>query len=430
MRSRHTREIRYLMRPAIMSLLLAGAIAAATAADGLIPSPEPGWPQWRGPRRDGISDEKGLLQTWPQGGPELLWTIDGLGKGWSCPIIVGDRIYITGDIGDDLMVFAFNTEGRRQWAVKNGASWKKSFPGARACCAFSDGRVYNLNAHGRLACLDAVSGKEFWAVSILDEFGGKNITWALSECLLVDGERVIVTPGGKKTLIAALDKRNGEVVWTTKPVGDEQPSYCSPILFEQNGRRVISNCSGTLGFAVDADSGELLWTVPLENRFATNVSTPVYDAGFIYYVTPYGEHGRQYRLTADGRGISAEHVWTNMLLDTVTGSGVVADGILFTSGYKKSKWWFGVDWKTGETKYESKDFTTGAAIYADNRLYCLDEKGDVGLLEAGTDGLRTLGRFSLADKPVNDAWAHPVLVGGRLYLRYHDKLLCYSVKAP
>jgi hypothetical protein len=154
--------------------------APPSLRDGLIASPEPGWPQWRGRRRDGISDEKGLLASWPEGGPKLLRKVSGLGRGWSSPIVVGQRLFITGDVGDDLVIFAFDREGKPLWQAKNGKSWQGQFPGARACCAFSEGRLYNCNAHGRVACLEAATGKELWAVEILDRFEGRNITWALS----------------------------------------------------------------------------------------------------------------------------------------------------------------------------------------------------------------------------------------------------------
>ena len=156
----------------VMVVLWAGPVFVSLA-DGLIASPERDWPQWRGPRRDGISDEEGLLSSWPQGGPRLLWTGEGLGTGWSSPIVVGERLYVTGDVGDDLVVFAFDRSGTEQWRVKNGKSWKGPYPGARACCAFSEGRLYHLNAHGRLACLNAASGKELWAVNILERFRAK-----------------------------------------------------------------------------------------------------------------------------------------------------------------------------------------------------------------------------------------------------------------
>ncbi len=410
----------------VVVVLLAGPVFAELT-DGLIASKEQDWPQWRGRRRDGISDEEGLLSSWPAGGPKLLWKVDGLGKGWSSPIVAGERLYVTGDVGDELVVFAFDLNGTEQWRAKSGKAWKGPYPGARACCAFSEGRLYHLNAHGRLACLDAGSGKEIWAVDILKRFSARNITWALSECLLVDGTRVIVTPGGRKALMAALDKRNGRTVWTTEPVGEDRTSHCSPILFQYAGRRVIANCSSAHGFGIDAESGKLLWTVPLKNPHGVNTATPVYSSGSVFYVTPYAELGRAYRLGADGQDISVEHLWTSPL-DTVTGGAVLVDGTLFAAGYKNSKWWFGVDWQTGKTKYELKELTTGAAIYADGRLYCLDESGTVALLKPGSERLDVVGRFRLVRRRVRDAWAHPVLHDGRLYLRYHNTLWCYDVK--
>lgn len=401
--------------------------ASLSAADGLIVSPEPDWPQWRGPRRDGISDEKGLLPSWPQQGPKLLWKIDGLGRGWSSSIIVGNRLYITGDVGQDLVIFAFDRSGTPIWKKKNGKYWRNPYPGARASCAFSEGKLYHLNAHGRLACLDAASGDEIWTVNILDRFDARNITWAISECLLIDGPRVIITPGGKKALMAALDKNNGRTIWTTEPLGEDRTSHSSPILFRYAGRRLITNCSSAHGFGVDADTGKLLWTVPLRNPHGVNASTPIYGSGKVFYVTPYAENGRLYRLIPDGKSMTAEHIWTTQL-DTVTGCAVLVDNTLFAAGYKNSKWWFGVNWQTGETKYELKDLTTGAAIYADGRLYCLDESGTVGLLKWGSTGLEIAGSFRLFPKRTNDAWAHPVLLDGRLYLRYHDTLWCYDVK--
>lgn len=403
------------------------ATAVSAAVDGLIASPESGWPQWRGPRRDGVSDETGLLESWPEGGPELLWRVDGLGTGWSSPIVVGQRLYITGDVEDDLVVFAFDTDGALLWQTANGKAWKGSFPGSRACCVFSEGRLYHLNAHGRLACLDADSGNELWSVDVLQRFEAKNIKWAISECLLVDGPRVIVTPGGKKALVAALDKQNGRTVWTTEPLGSDDPTHTSPILFRYSGRRLIANCSSAHGFGIDANTGRLLWTVPLKNQYGTNVATPIYGSGCVYYVTPYAELGRQYRLFPDGADMEAEQVW-KCPLDTVTGAGVLLDGTLYAAGYRKPKSWFGVDWQTGQIKYELEDFTTGAAIYADGRLYVLDERGQAGLLKPSTYGLEIVGQFQLVAKRVRDAWAHPVLLDGRLYLRYHDALWCYDVK--
>ncbi len=413
---------------AMLCLLLAPtALLAQDTPDGLIASPELDWPQWRGPRRDGTSDEKGLLPSWPAGGPPLLWKTDGLGAGWSSPIIVGERLYITGDVGDELVIFALNLNGKVRWQTKNGQAWKTPYPGARACCAYSEGRLYHLNAHGRLACLDAGTGKELWAVDILERFGGRNITWAISECLLVDGPRVIVTPGGTKALMAALDKRTGATVWTTEPLANDRTSHSSPILFRYAGRRLIANCSSAHGFGVDANTGKLLWTVPLTNPHGVNVATPIYGIGCLFFVTPYAEHGRLYRLRSDSQGISAEPVWTSPI-DTVTGCGVLLDGTLFASGYREVKSWLAIDWRTGQTKCDLKDLTTGAALYADGRLYVLDEEGTAALLKPGPSSLEIVSRFRLTTARARDAWAHPVLHDARLYLRYHDTLWCYDVK--
>ncbi|MEN6427188.1 MAG: PQQ-binding-like beta-propeller repeat protein [Phycisphaerales bacterium] len=405
---------------------LAACAGAGVSADGLIASPEAGWPQWRGPRRDGISDENGLLPSWPQDGPRLLWKVNDLGKGWSSPIIVGERIYITGDVGNDLIVYALDLTGNIQWKATNGRAWKTPYPGARACCAYSESRLYSLNAHGRLACLDATSGQEQWSVDILDRFQGKNITWALSECLLVDGPRVIVTPGGRQALIAALDKRTGETLWRTEPLENDLASHSSPILFRCAGRRIIANCSSAHGFGVDADTGKLLWTVPLKNPHGVNVSTPIYGSAHIFFVTPYSEQGRLYQLASNAQGMTAEHVWTSPL-DTVTGCGVLVGNTLFASGYREAKWWLGIDWQTGRTTCELKGLTTGAAIWADERLYVLDERGTVALLKPGADRLEVISQFRLTTDEVRDAWAHPVVLNGRLYLRYHDTLWCYDV---
>jgi outer membrane protein assembly factor BamB len=278
-----------------------------------------------------------------------------------------------------------------------------------------------------LVCLDAGSGRELWAVDILERFGGKNITWAISECLLMDGRRVIVTPGGRKALMAALDKHTGATVWITEPLETDRTSNSSPILLRHAGRRLIANCSSTHGFGVDADTGKLLWTVPLTNPHGVNVATPIYGQGCLFFVTPYAEHGRLYRLRADAKGFTTEHLWTSPI-DTVTGCGVLVDGTLFASGYREAKYWLALDWQTGQTKCELKDLTTGAALYADHRLYILDEEGTAALLKAGPNSLEIVSQFRLTAARAHDAWAHPVLLDGRLYLRYHDTLWCYDVK--
>ncbi|MDH7569992.1 MAG: PQQ-binding-like beta-propeller repeat protein [Armatimonadota bacterium] len=249
----------------------------------------------------------------------------------------------------------------------------------------------------------------------------------MSECLLVDGSRVIVTPGGNKALMAALDTRTGATVWTTPPILGDQATYTSPILFRYGGRRLIANCSAKHGFGVDADTGKLLWTVPLESRYHATCATPVYADGALFYVSPYGPEGARYNLSVTPQGIRATLAWQTSL-DCLTGGAIVVDGTLFGSGYQTTRWWHSLDWRTGAERYQLRDLLKGAAVYADGRLCCLSEDGVVALLRPTAEAFEVAGRFRLVDARKRDAWAHPVLLHGRLYLRYHDTLWCYDVR--
>jgi len=257
----------------------------------------------------------------------------------------------------------------------------------------------------------------------------------MSECLLVDGPRLVVTPGGPKTLMAALDKTDGRTVWTSEPIADETASYCSPILFRQSGRRFLTNCTSHHAWGVDADTGRLLWTVPLRNPHGVTITTPVYGEGCVFYVTPDGPGGSLYRIGGDPPGTRVELVWKTAV-DTLTSGGVLVDGLLFANGCKLSKTLHCIDWKSGQTRYElprvmSKQprWAGGASVWAQGRLHCLIEDGRVVLLEPKPDGFAVAGQFQLADVKRADAWAHPVLLDGRLYLRHHGTLWCYDVRA-
>lgn len=408
----------------------ANAPGAEADADGLIASPEPGWPQWRGPRRDGISDEKGLLQEWPEGGPPLLWKASGLGRGWSSPIITRGTIYITGDVGDELRIFALDLEGKPRWQAKNGRAWKGSHPGARASCAVSGGRLYHMNAHGRIACLEADSGREVWTAGVLERFEGKNLTWAISECVLVDGSNVIVTPGGRKAFMAALDKKTGRTVWAGDPLPDpdtERTGYASPILFRHGGRRLLANLSLRSLVCVDADTGKVLWTFPMRTKHDASCSTPVYYEGNLFYALPTKAGGVMLRLATDG-GARPEQVWA-CRMDNLSGGVIARDGFLYGSG-EDNPGWYCLDARTGEEKYNSKELAQGSLIWADGRLYCLGERGEMALVKPGPEGFHIVSRFRLTDGKDPDAWAHPVVLDGRLYLRYHDNLYCYDVRRP
>lgn len=435
-----------------MVALLAGwpivsrAAPAPNAVVELIASPEPGWPQWRGPRRDGISRETGLLPQWPEAGPRRLWTSTNLGRGYSSPILSGDRIFLTGDVGQDLRVFALNLEGKALWQATNGQSWKDPYPGARACCALRDGRLFHLNAHGRVACLDPITGRELWAVNLLERFGGKVPTWALGECLLVDGPRVIVTPGGDRALMAALDVRTGEIVWTTEPLRLDLPStathervagkpgetdpagYASPLLVQLGKRRLIVNSSLRHTFGVDADTGALLWTRPFLTRYQVIAATPVLVGDGLFVTAPDSEGGKLYRPREVDSAVQLETAWTTPL-DTCHGGAVVVGDALIGSWYRRHRGWACADAGTGSIRYETSELAMGSVTSADGRLYCLSQEGEMALMRPAADRFEFTGRFRLVTDHDKDVWAHPVILDGRLYLRYHERLFCYDIRA-
>ena len=405
------------------------------------------WPQWRGPRRDGVCDETGLLQQWPEGGPKLLWSsTTNLGRGYSAPIIVGKKIFLTGDVGEELHIFALDLEDKPVWRVKNGQFWKNPYPGARASCTYSDGRIYHLNAHGRAVCLNAETGEEIWGVNILERFGGKNITWGLSENLLVDGDRVIVTPGGSKGLIAALDKKTGATIWASEPLKLGEPksaahervaepfgevdsaSYTSPVILKAGDWRMIVNCSLRHVFGVDADTGKLLWSRPLDTRYDVIAATPVVVNDAVFVTAPDGEGGKLYQIKTESDSIRVETVWRTDL-DACHGGAVAKDGRLHGAMYRKRREWVSLDVQTGELRSQLLDFAKGSLLYADQRLYCLGEDGEMALVKPTPEKLEVVGGFKLVPERKSDAWAHPVIVNGRLYLRYHEKLYCYDVRA-
>jgi len=399
--------------------------------DGLVASPEPGWPQWRGPRRDGVCREKGLRQTWPAGGCKLLWKLDGLGRGWSSPVIARGRLYITGDVAAErrLMIHAVDLTGRRRWRVANGRAWTGSFRGARASCLFDADRLYHMNAHGRVACLDAATGTERWAVNVLERFAGKTIRWGLAECLLADGPRLIVTPGGRKAMMAALDKANGRTVWASEPLGKDNASYASPILFRYGGRRHVVNCSSRHAFGVDADSGKLQWTTPRPTRWEAIATTPLYHAGSVLVAGPEDRGAERFRLVVEGDRTRIERLWLSPMMD-MSGCFTLVEGRLFGSGYRRTyRGWACLDFATGKVLYRWKDLARGAHIWADGRLVCVSQAGEVLLLAPRADRFEPCGRFRPGPRKCNDFWAHPVIHDGRLYLRYHDTLWCYDVRA-
>lgn len=414
-----------------------GSLASESARPiaSLVASGEAGWPQFRGPRRDGVSDERGLLQSWPEAGPNRLWTATGVGRGFSSPVIAGGQIFLTGDFADEHYILAYSLDGKPLWRAMNGGAWLNQYQGARASVTYSAGRLYQQNAHGRLACLEAATGKEVWSLNVLERFSSENITWGVSECLLVDERAVYVTPGGPRTLVVALDKNTGDVLWQSKPLLEsgqaDGPGYAAPILVRFGGRRLIIGCSSRHVFCVDADGGELQWSRPRPTSFSVLAMSPVLVNDGVFVTAPFGPPGAVHRLVVPKEGggrVGVDDVWTSEL-DTAQGGVVHAEGRLFGSYYPRGGGWAVLDANNGKLLYNDTDIVKGAALHADNRLYVLSEDGWMLLLNPTEKEFETKGRFRFATGRDRDAWAHPVIHEGCLYLRYHDVLTCYDVRA-
>jgi outer membrane protein assembly factor BamB len=409
--------------------VLSRAAGGAAPVGRLVASPEPGWPQWRGRRRDGVSDEKGLLQSWPKGGPKLLWKRTGLGRGYSAPVITGGSVYVTGDIGKQLHIFALDLEGRVQWRATNGAAWRRATPGSRSSCTVVGGKLYHLNAHGRAACLDAAAGRELWAVDVFGRFGiAKLRPWGLAESVVVDGERVIVTPAGRRAAMAALSTATGETVWASPPLAGDWPGCTSPILIELDGRRQVVGCTDGRVFGVDAEAGRLVWSHRV-SRGNVDIAMPLFHGGAVFQGHVDHDSGGVARIDLHfaERRVEARRAWSIGSPGIEHCGAVIVGGLFYGAGHKPD--WFCIDARTGEARYRSRAFANGPLIYADGRLYCVGEcRGTVALVEPSSDGFRVAGRFTLVPGRKSDIRAHPVVCGGRLYLRCHDTLYCYDVR--
>jgi len=408
-------------------LILTIAAASVSAAD---------WPGFHGPNRDNKSPDKGLLKAWPEGGPSRLWEASGIGEGYSTVSIVGKRIYTAGAIDDDCVITALDTDGKKLWTRKNGKAWKKSYPGTRSTPTIAGDLLYHLSGIGNLICLKADSGDVVWTVNILEEFGGRNINWGLAESPLVVGNKVICTPGGKDISMVALDKQTGKVIWKCAGTGD-RPGYASPILIEYQGLQQIVTPMSKAIVGVRASDGKLLWRYPHEVYTDQNITTPLFHDGFLIISGCVRKGTTCLRLRLSGEECSAESHWHNETLDNKQGGIVLLGGRLY--GYapsqNRSKPWVCIDFKSGATIFQgspvksSYKYKNGCLTYADGMLYLYSDDGKMVLARPTDTAFEVTGRLRIENPGTRSTWAHPVVHGGRLYLRYGDKLGVYNVAA-
>jgi outer membrane protein assembly factor BamB len=386
------------------------------------------WPCWRGPRRDARCDETGLLSSWPEGGPKLLWKMEGLGEGYSTPSVAGNLIYLMGNKDGQEWVLALDRtkEGQGVWATPTGPIEHDGggYPGPRSTPTVDGNRVFALGLAGELVCLDAKGGTIHWRHNLVKDFGGQRGGWGYAESVLVDDKWVLCTPGGNEATIVALLKTNGKPVWQAA-IGDGA-AYASmiPIQVDRTKQYVQFTAQGVVG--VSAKNGDLLWRYDHPANGTANCSSPVFSGDGIFAASSYGAGGGLVEIKKNRTKWDATEVYFTQEMKNHHGGLVLVDGYLYgcdDPGILRC-----LDLKTGKSLWQDRSCGKCSLVYADGMLYCRSEQGLVSLVLATPSGFELRGRFEQPERSDRNAWPHPIVAGGHLYLRDQDKLFCYDLK--
>lgn len=386
--------------------------------------------QWRGPNRDGIYPEKQLLKEWPADGPKMLWAYEGLGTGQGSVVVSAGKVFVTGipdTLNSEGYLFAFNTSGKLLWKKNYGSDWTGIFPGARSTPTVVDDLIYVESGAGKLYCLRTSDGSQVWSVDFFNDLHADSVQFGFSESPLIDGDRIYLTPGGKENNLVALNRFTGEKIWSSPGYG-EKATYCSPILVNQNGHRLLVNLTATSILGVDAHTGEMYWRVHQFQDNKIHANTPVFIDGKIIVSSASRKDSSglvALQLSPDGK--KAEIAWRNKEFINLSGGFILKDGYLYGGAYLQSKW-FCIDLNNGQTKYINKDLGGGPVIFADGLFYCYAEKdGEIALADANPEQFKIISKFKV---PMGTAqhWAHPVIADGKLYVRHNDALMVYDIR--
>lgn len=381
------------------------------------------WPQWRGTKHDGKSNETGLLKQWPEAGPDLAWKAKGVGIGYSSISIANGMIYTLGDLDDGSYTIALNElNGDVVWKTKIGeAGGHKGYPGPRSTPTVNNGQVFVLNQYSDLVCLDAKTGKKVWAVNLAKDFNAKMMSgWKYSESPLVDGDQVICTPGGKEGTLIALHRKDGKLKWRTKDWTDPA-GYSSVIVETIHGKRQYVQLTGKSVVGIDPSNGKILWKADRAGKTAV-VTTPVVKDDIVFVTSAYGIGCNAFRIGKDG---STKQLYANTDIANHHGGVILHKGHIYGSSGRSFS---SLNIETGKLNFKGKSVGKGATVFADGYLYLRSETGPVAIIEATPKGFNEVSRFSQPERSKKKAWAHPVVANGKLYLRDQDILLCYNIK--
>lgn len=422
------------MNKKVSMLLLSGAMALSAAAQ-VTPY------GWRGPDHNGYYPDKGLLASWPENGPELVFETLDAGAGYSSPLVVGDKVYLTGmDEDKKNEVFqCYNLKGEKQYSTVYGNPWKASFPETRTTPAIVDGKAYVISGMGEIVCINIADGAIVWKVDGGTKYGRKTGMWGTSECPLVYDDKVIYTPCGDQTTMVALNKNTGEEIWKSRSLGDIS-GYVSPIMIEYKGKRQIISSTATNAIGVNPDNGDIEWTFdnwgpkfkgekPQRDNIAPN--SALYKDGKIFFCHGYNLDGFQLQLADDLKSVSV--TWRTETLDTHHGGYVLVNGKIYGSNWINNNdgAWCCVDWETGKTDFEEKwagGAGKGSIIAADNKIFAYDERrGFVGLVNPSSQKWDVVSKFRV-EKGSGPYWSHMSIHDGILYLRHGELFAAYKIK--
>jgi outer membrane protein assembly factor BamB len=380
--------------------------------------------QWRGENRDGIYNETGLLKVWPAGGPQLLWKYDGLGDSVASVAIANGKIYLTGLVDDRLILYVLDLKGQLLKQKEVGKEWTTNHTGTRCTVVVNDGKLYIGNSLGQLFCLDEATLNEVWKKDMLRDFDGKNVMWGMVESPLIVGEKIFLTPGGAKNNMVALNKNTGALIWSSPGLGTTS-SYCSPIYIGDQSAPMVVTAMFQEIVAFNANTGEVIWSHPQINQRNIHPNTPMYSDGMIFSITGYRGGAMLLRLKDGGK--SVEQVWKNTEMDNQMGSAIKVGDYVYASGHEAGRFWFCVNWKTGETMYKVREFAQCNVIFADGMLYIYSDNGTMNLVKPNPEKLELVSSFKVT-MGTREHWAHPVIHEGVLYLRHGETLMAYKVK--
>jgi len=387
------------------------------------------WPCFHGPERANKSEETDLLKSWPEGGPGLVCTVEGLGKGYSTVSLSDGLIFTAGMTEHRTFVYAMDPEGNIVWKKANGESWQTEMPwaltydGSRSTPTCDEGVVYHLGELGRLAAFELKTGEEIWSMELRVVFDAEIPEYGYSESVLIEGDRLYCCPSGKEAYIVCLNKGNGELIWKN----DDIPGtvgFGSLISYDYNGTHMLVGISSNSIFSVEAQHGKLLWTHPFENDRSNNITDPIFHDGHVFATSGYGKGSILLKIESAGNSYTVKPIWETDLLDNHHGGVILHEGFLYGSG-DRSRGWFCLDLNTGMPLWKSGG--KGSITYADGMLYCLDERGIMNLVTANPRGYATAGSFRVPEGGSGMHWAHPVICGRRLYIRHDDKLFIYDI---